>query len=198
MTQEKQDRRVQRTRQLLNEALMALIVEKGYEAITVQDILDRANLGRSTFYAHYRDKDDLLLSGFEWLRRLFEEQSQRVETGTHGPRGESSDPILAFFQHAAEHHDLYKALVGKKGGEMVQAWLHQYVGDTVRSHLQARSRGARYAIPLDVVVHFAASSFLSLATWWLEHDMPYTAEQMNAIFQQLVMPGIELAMKSKE
>ena len=197
MTQARPDRRVQRTRQLLNEALMALIVEKGYEATTVQDILDRANLGRSTFYAHYRDKDDLLRSGFEWLRRLFEEQS-RAEPGAHKPPSESSDPILAFFRHAGEHHDLYKALVGKRGGEMVQAWLHQYVGDTVRSHLQARSRGARYAIPLDVVVHFAASSFLSLATWWLDHDMPYTAEQMNAMFQQLVSPGIETAMRGKE
>jgi len=65
MKTERVDRRVQRTRQLLNEALMSLIVEKGYEAITVQDIIDRANLGRSTFYAHYQDKEDLLLSGME-------------------------------------------------------------------------------------------------------------------------------------
>ncbi len=193
-----EDRRVQRTRQVLNEALMALIIEKGYEEVTVQDILDRANLGRSTFYAHYRDKDDLLLSGLEQLRQSFEEQSHAAATGGHGAKGEPFDPILAFFQHAGEHHRLYKALVGKKGGEMVQKWLHQYVSEAVRDHLQVRSRGARYAIPPDIVVYFAASSFLSLVTWWLDHDMPYTAEQMNAIFKQLVMPGIEKALKSKE
>ena len=66
------DRRIQRTRQLLHEALIELIQEKGYEAVTVQDILDRANLGRSTFYLHYRDKEELLLSGFERLRDEFE------------------------------------------------------------------------------------------------------------------------------
>ena len=60
-----QDRRVQRTRTLLTRALMELIVEKGYQAITVQDIIDRANLGRSTFYAHFLDKEDLLMSGLE-------------------------------------------------------------------------------------------------------------------------------------
>ncbi|MEJ2354006.1 MAG: TetR/AcrR family transcriptional regulator, partial [Anaerolineales bacterium] len=65
MKKERVDRRVQRTRQLLNDALMSLIVEKGYDSITVQNIIDRANLGRSTFYAHYQDKDDLLLSGIE-------------------------------------------------------------------------------------------------------------------------------------
>ncbi len=63
----KPDRRIQRTRQLLHEALITLILEKGYDAITVQDILERANLGRSTFYAHYQDKEALLLSGFQEL-----------------------------------------------------------------------------------------------------------------------------------
>ena len=70
MKEKKEDRRVGRTRRLMHEALMALIVEKGYETVTVQDILDRADVGRSTFYAHYRDKDELLLSSFEHLRTL--------------------------------------------------------------------------------------------------------------------------------
>ena len=65
MQTQRVDRRVQRTRQLLNRALMELIVEKGYDSVTVQDIIDRANLGRSTFYAHYQDKDDLLFSGID-------------------------------------------------------------------------------------------------------------------------------------
>lgn len=65
MGEEKEDRRVVRTRQLLRDALVSLILERGYDEVTVQDVLDRANLGRSTFYAHYRNKDDLLFSGFE-------------------------------------------------------------------------------------------------------------------------------------
>ena len=91
------DRRVQRTRQLLNEALMALIVEKGYDAITVQNLIDRANLGRSTFYAHYQDKDDLLLSGMEEVVHSLiwgaenspEEEGKRKAAGSYRP-GRSS------------------------------------------------------------------------------------------------------------
>src|SRR6202012_5392571 len=63
MAQETMDRRVRRTRDLLHRALLDLIAEKGYPHITVQDILDRADVGRSTFYTHYRDKEDLLRSG---------------------------------------------------------------------------------------------------------------------------------------
>ena len=59
------DRRVRKTRQLLREALMELTLERGYDHVTIQDILDRADVGRSTFYAHYHDKDDLLVSEFE-------------------------------------------------------------------------------------------------------------------------------------
>jgi AcrR family transcriptional regulator len=61
------DRRVQRTRRLLHKAFMSLILEKKYESITVQEILDRADVGRSTFYMHFRDKDELLVSGFQYL-----------------------------------------------------------------------------------------------------------------------------------
>src|SRR5215207_10196482 len=69
------DRRVRRTQELLRGALMALIMEKGYDRITVQDILDEADVGRSTFYAHYRDKEDLLLSGFDDIRTALAEEA---------------------------------------------------------------------------------------------------------------------------
>src|SRR5690349_22765699 len=69
-------RQVQRTRQHLEEACIALILEKGYEAVTIQDILDRANVGRSTFYVHYRDKEDLLMSRFQALQQAFEEHAR--------------------------------------------------------------------------------------------------------------------------
>ena len=65
---QREDRRVQRTRELLRGALFSLIREKGFEVLTVQDIIDRANVGRATFYAHFDNKEDLLLSGFDVLR----------------------------------------------------------------------------------------------------------------------------------
>jgi AcrR family transcriptional regulator len=82
------DRRVQRTRKLLQEALMTLILEKGYEAMTIQDIIDRANVGRATFYNHFLDKQDLLVSGFAELRVSL---AQRRTTVT-----EAGPPRLGF------------------------------------------------------------------------------------------------------
>src|SRR5258707_7199093 len=78
MADTKMDRRVQKTRQALQNALIELILEKGYEAVVIQDILDRANVGRSTFYAHYQDKEDLLMSRFARLQAAFEEHAQSV------------------------------------------------------------------------------------------------------------------------
>ncbi len=85
------DRRVRRTRELLRSALLSLIQEKGYDRITVQDILDRADIGRSTFYAHYRDKDDLFRAGFEDIRAALAAERDAAEQGT-GRRPSSSSP----------------------------------------------------------------------------------------------------------
>ncbi len=190
----KVDRRIQRTRQLLRDALMALILEKGYAAITVQDILDRANLGRSTFYAHCRDKDDLLVSEFEHFKEMFEEFDARSPAGKHSLGAGDLAPSLAFFRHAGEQHRLYKAMVGKRGGELVQEYLYRYISDLVKKHLKMRAPDdKKLAVPREVLVHYVVSSFLSLLTWWLDHDMPCTAEQMDDMFTRLTLPGFQAA-----
>ncbi|MBI5304723.1 MAG: TetR/AcrR family transcriptional regulator [Chloroflexi bacterium] len=195
MKKAKVDRRVQRTRHLLDDALMELILEKGYEAVTVQDILDRANLGRSTFYAHYRDKDELLFSGFERLRESLEARRTLTAPKKGVASAEVFDPSLAFFRHAGEQHRLYKAMVGKKSGEMVLQHLHKYLRGVIREHLLANVVDEkRLAVPLDILVEFGVSSFLALLVWWLEHKMPYSPDEMDAMFKRLTMPGFEAAM----
>ena len=106
------DRRIQRTRQLLLNTLIDLIVEKGYETITVQEIIDRANIGRSTFYFHFSDKEELLISGFENLRDAYEGFYKRLSPGQTG-----WDFSLILFQHAEQNHKLIKALLGKQAGD---------------------------------------------------------------------------------
>ena len=94
MTKKGGDRRVQRTHHLLNHALLSLIQEKGFEALTVQDIIDRANVGRSTFYAHFADKEDLFLQGFESLSaELKERQRQALGDGTGDEERTSNPPM---------------------------------------------------------------------------------------------------------
>jgi AcrR family transcriptional regulator len=199
MNETRVDRRVQRTRRLLQDALLALILEKGYAAITVQDILDRANLGRSTFYVHYRDKDDLLVSEFEHFREMFEEYDVRMSGDKQKQTGPAPSPSLAFFRHAGEQHRLYKAMVGKQGGEVVQKYLYQYVSDLMKNHLNRQIAQTRQlTVPREILVHYMVSSFLALLTWWLDHDMPYTAERMEEIFNTLTVSGFKSALGSKE
>ncbi len=183
----KQDRRVERTRRILSEALMSLIIEKGYEKTTVQDIIDRANAGRSTFYAHFPDKDALLRSGFDNLRDALSKKGIGDKDGW--------DVALDLFQHAQSHYPLYKAMVGKHSWDMIQQYAHKFLFNLIRDHLKPKMSARKKAsVPLDIVAHFIVSSFLALLTWWLEHKMPHTAEQMTEIFKGLTKPGADAGL----
>src|SRR5262245_13468525 len=130
----KVDRRIQRTQELLREAMMELVAERGYEQTTVQDILDRANLGRSTFYSHFRDKDELLVSGLNHVMKEFDDYDSKMKPSKAGSVGRHS-PALHILKHAAENHRLYRALIGKRGGEIVQNHLYKYATRTLGRHL---------------------------------------------------------------
>ncbi|MBI4673810.1 MAG: TetR/AcrR family transcriptional regulator [Chloroflexi bacterium] len=198
MKQPKMDRRIQRTRQLLQNALSELILEKGYEAVTVQDILDRANLGRSTFYAHYTDKDALFLSGFEVLRQVFEDHTKGWMAGKGLAHGKPTDLWRALFQHASANQRYYKAMLGKRSGDMLLKHVREYLLDHVRKNLKALARSEKkLGVPLDVQAEFVVSSFLALLTWWLDRDMPYSPEQMVQMLEHLVMPGLNRVLGSK-
>jgi len=137
MSAEPTDRRVRRTQDLLRRALLALIQEKGYDRITVQDILDRADIGRSTFYGHYRDKDDLLRAGFEDIRAEFAAERDAAEKGTRS-NVEFLEPIHAVFDHVGRHRQFWGPLSRKGGADLVTRILHQSVSDLAREHLRSR------------------------------------------------------------
>jgi AcrR family transcriptional regulator len=198
MKEKKPDRRINRTRKLMHDALMALIVEKGYEAVTVQDILDKADVGRSTFYAHFRDKDALCLSGFDHLRTLFEQQQQSLLTAKHDGKDPDFNMILELFRHVGQHHTLYKAIAGKQSGEMILKYLHRYLYDLlIVPHTALVKNRKAPPVPIEVTTHWLVSTLLSLMIWWLENNLPYTAERMDVMFRQLTMPGIEAALGRK-
>lgn len=180
------DRRTQRTIQLLREALMALIMAKRYETITVQDILERANVGRSTFYTHYYDKDDLLLSNLEWL---IETLSAGLAQGLARPQAHL--PTLALFQHVQQHYYLYEALARGQAAEMLLKRVQTYLTQTLEAQLQRQFPPTTdNAPPLSALAAYTAGTFVLLLHWWLENKMPYSPEQMDALFRQLVLPGL--------
>lgn len=183
MKPERADRRVRRTRQLLNDALLALMRERRYDDITVQDILDRADVGRSTFYAHFYDKDDLLMGGFERLRSLFDEQPD--------PPDPAERFSLTFFRHTADHQAEYRAMVGNRGGEQVLGQVEQFLAARLAERLSRLGRPE----PADdrlrgIVLAHSVSTLFRLLAWWFEHGQPYSPEQMSALYATLVLPGL--------
>ncbi len=194
MTPKAEDRRVQRTRKQLQDALMDLILEKGYEAVTVQDIIDKANVGRSTFYAHFLDKQQLLMSGFEQLHTSL--ALQRAAVTQSGEEGRTLGFSLAVFEHAQCHYRIFKATLGKQSGAIVHDQMRRVLADFVRDELAALGpHGASSQIPLDIVVQYTVSSFIGLLTWWLDRQMPCPAEEMDRTFRTLTLPGIAAALR---
>lgn len=192
MPDEKVDRRVQRTRKLLSGALIELIVEKGYDSVTVQDIIDRANLGRSTFYSHYQDKEDLLLSGIdEIVHSLFwgDEASIQAAQGEElAPRILSTARI---FQHAQEEFQLHKAIFGGRGVDVMIKEIQVHLCSHIEEQIdQMLPDGKSPPVEPSVIANYLAGALLTLLVWWLENNMPYPPERMDALFQELSMPGV--------
>jgi AcrR family transcriptional regulator len=191
MSAEPTDRRVRRTQDLLRRALLSLIQEKGYDRITVQDILDRADIGRSTFYAHYRDKDDLLRAGFQDIRAELAGERDAAEKGT-GSKVEFLQPMHAVFDHVGRHRQFWGPLSREGGADLVTRILHQSVSDLVREDLRSRFPDTQAdQTRLEAAIQFVTGACMGLVTWWLENDaVPYSAEEIQSIFRQLATKGV--------
>jgi len=182
----KTDARVRRTRDALGDALIALMQEKPFDTITVQDVLDRAHVSRSTFYAHYSDKDDLLMSDSE---EFFEALSTALSA--HGDKSDRVFPVKEFFTHLADVQPFFKALVksGRFQENMELARGHFARGIERRLSELPRAR----AIPaneLPAIAFTHAGALLSLLAWWLDRGMREPAEQMDELFHRMLWNGI--------
>jgi len=192
----KENRRVQRTQQLLQQALLSLIKEKAFEAISVQEIIDRANVGRATFYAHYDNKEDLLESGFDGLQaRLKERQREALARGSN-----LDERLFAFshelLAHAHEHREVFPAMVGKRGGAVIQHVLRRLLVELVRDDVKAMaSQGRAGPVPSEAIVQFLANGLFGLLVWWLNGRMRLTVEEVNEIFRRLAVPAVRAALR---
>lgn len=183
MAEQRQDRRSQRTQQALMDALIALLAARSYNEISINDIIDRANVGRSTFYAHYQTKDDLLKSGFERALDMLIHQINISEID----QGLRLDTTL-FFRHAQGHYEIYRTLVWGTGLDVLTRDGHAALSARFQeSFTRLLSGRPEPSIPLGVVSYSMAGTLLILLKWWLDNKMPYSPEYMDEIFQQLVM-----------
>lgn len=193
----REDRRVARTRRALREALLELIQEKGYAAVTVEEITERANLGRATFYLHYKDKEELLLEQFSELaseraRLLSDVPLAAWQTGANLP----IMPLLSIFQHVSENIDLYKTVLRGEGHFRVADRLRNIIAVTIGEVITAIARNEapnlRLQIPLEFLASYFAGALLGSIAWWLELDAAQrpSPEEMALSFQKMFIPGM--------
>lgn len=172
------DRRTDRTRRALADALVELILEKGYEVTTVQDVLDRANVGRSTFYAHFESKEELLFSGHSWLKT----DSFFAEPGD-GASFYGID-LQGLFEHATANQRLARAMLGKNSGELVIGHIRDVLYLRIRKTLKARPSSSE--VELDLTAEAMASMLVGLLRAWLEASLAPSPERMVALTRSLM------------
>lgn len=181
------DLRVRRTRDALGSALIALIQEKPVNDITVQDVLDRAGVGRSTFYLHFRDKDDLLISQLETFLEFMstflsvrEEKSNRVA------------PVEEMFAHIGNQNKLYRVLSDSGHLKNFFDLAEGYFARGIEQRLNESGR-IKYLPPRELAARAAAlsGSLLSLLRWWLDRGEKEAPKEMDSLFHQMVWKGLE-------
>jgi AcrR family transcriptional regulator len=188
------DRRIHRTRALLQQALNSLIPKKGYEAITIKDICEAANVGRSTFYSHYTSKDALKRSGFEPLRKLLTERQRSAQRLAREDGGRSWAFSLPMFEHARDHKDHYRAMVGSRGGTVSLATIRKILSELVRDELTSPvAKPSADSIPREMIIQYVVGAYMAVMTWWLDGGAKLPPERMDAIFRRLATEGVPRA-----
>lgn len=177
---------MRRTRQALTFALAELVMEKRYGAITIQDLLDRADVGRSTFYAHYRGKDDLLLRSFE---RMLEGLDAAMDRD--GPERPRVAPVRELFRHVGEFRNFHRGLAAARMLDRVYQAGTDVLTETIARRIAALpSRSGYVAVPVPVVARASAGALFALLRWWVDHGAPYTPERMDELYHAIVLPGV--------
>jgi Transcriptional regulator len=185
----KTDRRIQRTRHSLTHAMVDLVTEKRFDDITVQNLIDRADIGRSTFYTHFRDKEDLFQKNWEGFLEFCVEQIDWTRVGDG-----SFFPVLFLFEHLQEVQPFYRGLVLSRKSESLMKTGAEYLSQKLGEGLQANLK-YHPSIPIPILANYLATELFALLKWWLDQGMPYSPERMDQIFHELVNPAFQSASR---
>jgi AcrR family transcriptional regulator len=164
----KTDRRVQRTRELLQNALIELISERAYDAITIQDIVDRANIGRTTFYAHYSSKDELFLSCHEAVVSEFHFGPLHSVSREELLSPEAPPRVISAFRHLLDTRALLHPIFHGKDSPLLLRRIRDRSAQEIQASLCAAFAAADSTIPFDVLANYLAGAQIALVQWWLE------------------------------
>jgi AcrR family transcriptional regulator len=173
-----QDRRVKRTQRLLAQALIDLTLQKGYEAVTIRDITEYADVGYATFFRHYPDKDALLQ---EVLEVVLDELLHLLQ-----PWQADDDPVAVgtlLFRYVQDHSQVCRVLLSSRGST---ALMQQMIEAGTRNVLQQNTPLEGSPVPVEIAAHHLVAASISLIQWWLDHAMPYPPEHMGVIYHELI------------
>ena len=181
------DRRAARSRERLLDALPALMAERGFERLTTQNVIDRAGVGRATFYAHFQNKDELLAASVGRLRAWLEAMGRREPDRHFGF-------MLPFFEHIASHGAIYRTTFERESEVSVErhirAMLRELVRDDLVAHRQSRDDAA-----IELATQFVVSTLWAVIVWWMGGGAKQPAAEVHAVFRRLASPGLELTLK---
>jgi AcrR family transcriptional regulator len=181
----KTDRRVQRTRELLQKALIELISERAYDAITIQDIVDRANLGRTTFYLHYNSKDELFVSCHEAIVSQFRIGPLHPLSREELLSSEAPPGMTSAYRHLEEARLLLYSVFQGKDSLLILRRIRDWSAREIEANLHAAFPEADSSIPLDVLANYIAGAQIALIQWWLEKRQPHTLQNQAQMFHRL-------------
>ena len=198
MTEKRPDRRRERTFQMLSKALLELLKERDYSNITIQDVVDKADVSRATFYLHFKDKDELL---FKSMERIYDELSSNYpllnrnafanQTYTHSVE-DAHD-----FHHVAANADFYRAMLSAHGSPqfigMVRAYLEKVLRDQILKPLAPTD--GEPEVPLDFMAAYMAGAEIGVINWWLDNNMPVSPGEISGMLNQMCLFGMQWALR---
>ena len=190
------DLRIRRTHKFLQEAMIDLITEKGFDAITVGDIAARAMINRATFYRHYQDKYDLVAKIFEETANHLVENMKPLPKDPRPIASENPPQVwIQLFEHVAEHARLYRAMLGKNGSSWFAARMREHAIKLILERERQREHSVRPmqqidpAMPRELPVIQLSHVLIGTIVWWLKSERSYTPRQMATWFHRFAFHG---------
>lgn len=173
----KVDRRILKTQKALRKSLYELILEKGYDDISIQDITDHANLGRATFYLHYREKDDLFEDVLREVSDAFFLTLTNEEIQQNPYLNENA--LKRMFDYSEEFYGFFRIMIMSKGGVVGIRFLMQIMREQIsKTFLELDERNIENLYTRALVENYVTGSMFMVVFWWLENEMPIPSEDM--------------------
>lgn len=178
------DRRQQKTRQAIFRAFSSLLERKNFGNITVQEIIDEANVGRSTFYAHFETKDDLLKAMCtDIFQHVFSDDLKQESNHDFSHAGHDFEKeITHILYHLQDSRKNLKGLLACESGAIFMKYFKGYLREMFPAYVEKR----HYQAPAEYVLDIAVCSFAETVRWWITENEEYTPEQVAAFFMEYI------------